>query len=848
MPSGCGPSARTLAVNLLDQADRSGFIQTVFCQEARIRELYGKGRRHNVSAARFLEGYKAAAKAANTDAGEENPVLKELGRLVKRLQQKGVPVSSIGTGAFPVHHIIRDIARSDLPKCYVLDLVNAHPRITYARHNFAPIGQYIDNRDGVLATVHSNRDKAKVLVIAVFYGGTVDSLMDKCDSPMSHEAEQYLRSLESCLCEVRRLDARRSPHLAHLPPDVLQYVMNTEAERVLIDKLDQALTTELKAVIMAPEHDGFFYTCEAGVAAMQEVVDRVAGPQFPVTIKPTLTLKVALQNMKKAVQSDEHQSPYMRLWDLRNKNWREHVDIVRKAGRESLSHHGLFAEVVDNAEVISPNMPHRISELFKLLPTAGNYAWYSVRLQQWVEGGPNGVCALKNAISHILQRELSGQCWSSKPCDKRWDVTGSGFTASVEQVLRQKLVVDANFHLDPASSLRYLNFQGSVYDRETDGFIDMTPDLLISRCTHYKFAEPAWPAGAARQLSEALEIIGADWPNLAITPPVPLEARKNLDALKDQLPELKFWHDLTKDWEVVLYELCHLARGAFGKVMAESLFVRGVGRNGKDTVCNKMHACLGSYAVSITSESLCHVKNPDAPSPTTAKLRARRIVCVREVDPSHDMKAYLYKQLCDPCAELQGRDLFEKLVVFSPQYLLFFASNAPMKIAVDTAVKERTAVVVHKSVFKDTPMEANDVKWVDIQAHLGKQKLGDFAILRAVYRKLLHGRQMRNVMPVPQSCQDIKSADLVDERASHIPALMQKLKPVSKPKDASLDEEVRTLLSTVAQGAISANMLGTVLEGAGFALERRRRGATNVNLYMKRFDGLAGPQCGPQNS
>ena len=122
---------------------------------------------------------------------------------------------------------------------------------------------------------------------------------------------------------------------------------------------------------------------------------------------------------------------------------------------------------------------------------------------------------------------------------------------------------------------------------------------------------------------------------------LPLAAEEILQKLAEagSIPELQFWVTLTKDWAAVLYELCHLARGTFGVLMAEALFVRGPGRNGKDTVANKMHALLGSYCVSITSETLCRVKDPDSPSPTMAKLRARRFVCVREVSTEDPMKA-----------------------------------------------------------------------------------------------------------------------------------------------------------------------------------------------------------------
>jgi hypothetical protein len=69
-------------------------------------------------------------------------------------------------------------------------------------------------------------------------------------------------------------------------------------------------------------------------------------------------------------------------------------------------------------------------------------------------------------------------------------------------------------------------------------------------------------------------------------------------------------------------------------------------------------------------------------------MRARRIVCVREVSKDANIKADVYKKFTDPFSELSGRNLYEHLVKFSPQYLAFFASNGPIKIAMDNAVRE----------------------------------------------------------------------------------------------------------------------------------------------------------------
>ena len=61
-----------------------------------------------------------------------------------------------------------------------------------------------------------------------------------------------------------------------------------------------------------------------------------------------------------------------------------------------------------------------------------------------------------------------------------------------------------------------------------------------------------------------------------------------LDELSDLIPELGVLHAWTQDdWASTIYELMLLAKD-FGLKQAAALWTRGVGRNGKDTLCNLM--------------------------------------------------------------------------------------------------------------------------------------------------------------------------------------------------------------------------------------------------------------------
>ncbi len=65
-------------------------------------------------------------------------------------------------------------------------------------------------------------------------------------------------------------------------------------------------------------------------------------------------------------------------------------------------------------------------------------------------------------------------------------------------------------------------------------------------------------------------------------------------------------------------------------------------------------------------------------------------------------------------------------MTFAPQRIAFFASNGPIKVAMDNAVRERTAIIDHVSIFTDKPNEANDVQWVNmnhlLQGYLSEKK------------------------------------------------------------------------------------------------------------------------------
>ena len=105
-------------------------------------------------------------------------------------------------------------------------------------------------------------------------------------------------------------------------------------------------------------------------------------------------------------------------------------------------------------------------------------------------------------------------------------------------------------------------------------------------------------------------------------------------------------------------------------------------------------------------------------------------------------------------------------------------------------MSERTAIVDHVSVFKDCPVESNDLQWRDMDSLLTGFRPVFFWLLRRVYHHLLRGRTRRNVGPVPASSLRQKALDCADSSSALFATFLGKLTPVKGPKDASTQQEV----------------------------------------------------------
>ncbi|CAE7355709.1 unnamed protein product, partial [Symbiodinium pilosum] len=421
---------------------------------------------------------------------------------------------------------------------------------------------------------------------------------------------------------------------------------------------------------------------------------------FAFTLEPPLTLEKAMEKTK----LEMCKSPLAHLWNRKDAGWRTYHNLVCQAFNGNLAHHGLFAELVIRTPAVSESIPYSLREVFKMVLDTGHKAWYFCPHKQWIITG--------DCVQVIAQRDLSHYYlqWNTDGYDvsipTRWDFSAESFKNGVAASLRSHLGVSSHLWvLDGEDTRRYLNFEGRDLDRDTLEWRDINPDLKISRSTGWEHTWSSW------------------WES----------------------------HD---DWASTIYE-----QGIFGLPQAAALWTREIGRNGKDTICNITQKLLGSYAVSVAAETLVKVRDANAPSPVFALRRARRFVAIREVDGADNIRLQLYKTFTDGNSELSGRDLYEKLVRYRPQFLVFFAANSPPPLVSNFAVRQRTAVVEHVTVFADKSEEARR----PIEEMLPEMIPSFFGIFYLIYEVLLWKRSMRSIGPVPLKCEVLLNQDLADE-------------------------------------------------------------------------------------
>ena len=123
----------------------------------------------------------------------------------------GVSPGAVGMSLFRLPGWLRDLGRSGLECCFVLDMVNAHVQILHRRHpDFRVLREYVESREEVLARIPAPRKRAKLLYISLVYDGHWRSWCEK-HGVAPETLPGCVESFRLEMQEVRELDARNHP-------------------------------------------------------------------------------------------------------------------------------------------------------------------------------------------------------------------------------------------------------------------------------------------------------------------------------------------------------------------------------------------------------------------------------------------------------------------------------------------------------------------------------------------------------------------------------------------------------------------------------------------------------------
>jgi hypothetical protein len=736
----------------------------------------------------------------------------------RRLIEVGVNHTTIGMSLFALPGYLRDLLRSRVPNLYILDLVNAHPTFTAQRNpTLQHLRAYCDRRDECLRLVMQacgvDRKVAKEVFLRVMYGGGVEAWCS--DNGVEYASvPDFVHEYRGDVKQAIAADYLR--HRGDYPdvePTKVIYYVNTKTERECVNRCQEVLIAAM-ARVQAYEHDGLAFALQ--VRDLEGLVRRCSDAcGHRVTIEPSKTFEKAMEGLVAKTGIQE--------WAPQNGNWMHHQELIVRACSESNEAHTTFADLVLAEPQISSTVPFAIRDIFVLVEGHHHLSYFDVDERIWKIDSTTASGVLKDYIHTICTRRLqsySTNQWGRDgtvkqvflAIDKRRSRYGNGpFLSHVAAIVQPRLRVGQAFEFDPKKSLRYLKFHEACFDSETEQFIDVQPSMCITNSTGWTYEGFHKPGvfdvgGVPMEFPALLERLEAafirvrqEHDDVPRGSPYDMsdELKDEFDMLASHIFELRIWFDWVHDWAVVVYELQHMARGVFGVQMAESLILRSAGRGGKDTTLNIMSAVLGTYATSITYDSLCTVRDPDAPSPLIARLRSKRLVGVRECDEHKAMMASVFKRICDPSSKMQGRELYKGPVEFHPTTLPVFCTNHSVKLSkMDKATAARLAIVEYRTEFADSTGGATQMTWRDVDSMIPSMRPGVFWILWRVYRHLLKNRPMRNVHPIPAACFEVRLLNVEDrDMTQSRDTLMKYIEPARGAVEATEAKVVDTLIA-----------------------------------------------------
>lgn len=181
----------------------------------------------------------------------------------------------------------------------------------------------------------------------------------------------------------------------------------------------------------------------------------------------------------------------------------------------------------------------------------------------------------------------------------------------------------------------------------------------------------------------------------------------------------------------------------------------------------------------------------DGASPTFLSLKAKRFVCISEVEKNATIKGNVYRTICDYKSKIKARPLFGEDQQFYPHFLLFACTNVPLDVDdKGKGTQRRTRILDMPYNFVESPKAANDRPAnPDLESNFPAWNPSLFHLLCRVRHVLMGSAD--HVLPIPAEVSEAVGEELREPWMDALDAFKQTLEKVSQTHAASTAAEVR---------------------------------------------------------
>ena len=224
-------------------------------------------------------------------------------------------------------------------------------------------------------------------------------------------------------------------------------------------------------------------------------------------------------------------------------------------------------------------------------------------------------------------------------------------------------------------------------------------------------------------------------------------------------------------------------------------------------------------------------------------LRGARFAAMREVASGVKIQSHKYKTIADPTGKLTGRNLWSVNESFTPQFLLFIASNHPPTLD-DSSLgsSRRTSYVNFGLLFVHDPTLANERPInTRLESQFPAWRNSLFYLLLDAYKVFLQGRDQIVVLPVPFESRDAALQDTDEEWMKQLKEFTTECLEAANATEASTAAEVRQAFDAYSYGSVPKREIGLRMARKGFKEDKVnywdgindvKRGATKCSLSL----------------